>query len=280
MGILTGILRAVFDGLLLPFRGMPAAVGLAVAAALVSVVALLAYKGASNQKKIALVKRKIFAALFEIRLFNDDARAIFRAQGDILRHNAVYFALSLAPLAVMLPPMILVMAQLEFHYGFKGLEPGQSTVFEVTLKEPPATVAARESGAPVSIEVPPGLRLETPGVWIPAKGEIAWRIAAVQPGDHVVTVKVEGEEPVTKSVHVGGGIVRRSPSRLEAGFVNQLLYPAEAPLPKGSALSKIEVKYPGAEVSLFGWKSYWMIGFFVLTIVFGFALKGVFKVDF
>jgi hypothetical protein len=180
---------------------------------------------------------------------------------------------------VMIVPLIFVIAQLQFHYGYRGLEPGEDTVFKVVLKNAPESAAEREKAPPVALEVPAGLRLETEGVWIPSEKEIAWRMEGVAPGEHLVQVKVEGEEPIAKRVHVGGGVVRRSPSRLEAGFKNQLLYPAEPPLPKSSSVVGIFLDYPDAQVNFFGWKTLWLVAFFILSIVFGFALKGAFKVD-
>lgn len=279
MEVLVGALRILFDTILAPFRGFPAAVGLVVVSALTAVVMLLVYKATSNQKKISAVKKKIFAGLFEIRLFNDDARAIFRAQGDILWNNMKYVGLSLVPMFWMMIPIVLMIAQLQFHYGYRGLEPGERTTFKVQLKEGTASAAEREAGPQVSLDVPAGLVVETPGVWIPSEKEIAWRLAAEDPGDYEVKVTVAGETPVVKKVRVGDGVARRSPTRLPAGFVNQVLYPAEPPLPQDSRISLISLVYPEAEVSFLGWNTHWMIVFLLLSIVLGFALKGVFKVE-
>ena len=65
------------------------------------------FRATSNQDAIAAVKRKIQAGIFEIRLFNDDLRAMFRAQVDILRHNLTYIRLSLAPMVWMIVPLVL-----------------------------------------------------------------------------------------------------------------------------------------------------------------------------
>ena len=63
------------------------------------------------------------------------------------------------------------------------------------------------------------------------------------------------------------------------GFLNQLLYPAEAALPAESPIRSINVRYADAEVSVLGWPLHWMIVYFVLAIVFAFALRNVFKVQ-
>src|SRR4030095_3656765 len=102
MGLIVGALRVLFDGILLPFREMPALVGLAVVSLITAIGMLFVFKATSNQKKIGEVKRHIYAGLFEIRLFNDDARAILRAQAEILKNNLAYVGLSLVPMLWMI----------------------------------------------------------------------------------------------------------------------------------------------------------------------------------
>ena len=72
--------------------------------------------------------------------------------------------------------------------------------------------------------------------------------------------------------------MRLSPVRVDPGFLSQLLYPAEPPLPPGSPVRAIHVSYPEREVSVLGYGLHWMIPFFALSIAFAFALRGVFKV--
>ena len=106
MSILNQILRLVFDAILYPFRTLPPSVGLAVISAVVGVVMLLIFKHTSNQDALAAVKAKIHAGLFEIRLYNDDIRAILRAVGDIFRYNFFYIGHAVKPMLWMLPPVV------------------------------------------------------------------------------------------------------------------------------------------------------------------------------
>ena len=108
MTIVNGILRRVFDAALSPFSGLHPLVGIVVMSLIVGIAILLVYKKTSNQDKLAAVKRKIHAGLFEIRLFNDDFRAIMRAQGDILRHNLTYLGLSFVPFLWIIVPLVLM----------------------------------------------------------------------------------------------------------------------------------------------------------------------------
>jgi len=100
-------------------------------------------------------------------------------------------------------------------------------------------------------------------------------MSAEKAGDYDLTVKL-GEDSFVKSVQVSEGFVSRSPLRAVPGFVDQLLYPAEKPLPKGASVRAIELTYPEDPTFLF--MPRWMWIFFVLTIVFAFALRKPMKV--
>lgn len=258
-----------------PFRSLPPIVGLTVVSLVAAVGMLLVFRATSNQPAITAVKRRIHAGIFEIRLFNDDLRAMFSAQFEILRHNLTYLRLSLAPLVWMLVPLLLLIAQLQFYYGYDGFAPGQSAIVKVRLKEG-ASPASGTSPA-IALEAPSGLRVETPLVWIPSEREAAWRIGMDQPGDYELKIALDGRS-VTKQIRVSDRIGWRTPERLEAGFLNQVLYPAEAPIENDVPIEAIMVAYPEREISLLGVGTHWMIAFFVLSLVFAFALKSRFGV--
>ena len=101
------------DWLLWPLLGLPPLVSLLIVSLATAVVMLPVIARTSNQARIAATKRRIHAALFEIRLFNDDPRAVLRSLGDALTANAVYFGLSLVPLLWMGVPLALVIAHLQ-----------------------------------------------------------------------------------------------------------------------------------------------------------------------
>jgi uncharacterized membrane protein (DUF106 family) len=263
----NGALRPLFDFLLLPFRALPPVVGLLVVSLVASIGMLLVFKKTSNQAKLEAVKRQIHACLFEIRLFSDDLPAILRAQMEILRHNLRYVALSAVPMLWMIVPLLLVIAQLQFHYGYRGLRPGEDFIVKARFREEPATRPA------ASLLAPPGLEVATPPVWIRAERELAWRLRARDWGDYELKLRL-GDREYAKTAQVSDQVRRRSPERLERGFWNELLYPAEPPLPKESPLVSITLAYPEDAVSIFGWAVNWLVAFFVLSIAFAFALRG------
>jgi hypothetical protein len=273
MSVVNAALRPAFDLLLAPFAGGAPIVSLVLVSLLVSVLMLVVFKHTSDQAALAAVKRRIHAGLFEIRLFNDDLRAILRAQGEILRTNLTYLRLTLWPMVFLLPPLVLVIAQLQFHYGYEGLRPGQEALLQVDLA-PGTGSGARPAAA---LELPAGLRAETEAVWIPSESQVLWRLVAEREGDYELNLDVAGAR-VTKTVRVTPRTVRLSPVRVDSGFLSQLLYPAEPPLPPGSLVRAVHLSYPDREVSVLGFGVHWMIPFFVLSIAFAFALRGLFKV--
>lgn len=274
MSFVNGLLRAVVDAALFPFRDMAPIIGLTLFSLVAAVVILLVFKFTSNQSALESVKRRIHAGVFEIRLYNDDFATIMRAQLDILRANLTYLRHSMAPMVWTLPPLVLLIAQLQFHYGYGGLELGEPILLKVQLAEG----AYSGDGKPaIEVDVPDGLSLETPAVWVESQSEMAWRLTAERAGDYELTIR-NGGESATKTVLASDRIVRRSPFRVR-GFFNELLYPAEPPLPAGG-FEEITITYPEVDVDLLGFETHWMVWFFLLSIVFAFALRGPMGVTF
>ncbi|MCY3971737.1 MAG: hypothetical protein OXG74_17550 [Acidobacteria bacterium] len=286
MSFVNAALRAVFDLVLGPFAALPPIVPVSLVSLVSGIFALLVYRWTSNQEAIAAVKRRLFGHLLEVRLFNDDLRAVLRAQLRLLRENLTYLRLNLVPLLWMIVPFVLLIAQLQFHYGYGGLEVGERTLLTVDLVAPNAEPSAdgeQASRPGVDLEAPPGVAVETPGVWVPSLHQVAWRVRALDPGRHELVVRTGGEE-FTKSVLVvdpdgGARWVRRSPTRRRAAIVDQLLYPAEPSLPRDGPVDRIDIRYPPASISFFGlFDLHWLIAFLILSIGLAFALRNRFGV--
>jgi hypothetical protein len=269
VAVLNAWLGRAFDLLLAPVGQFPPIVGVAAMALLTAVPMLLVFRAVSDQPKLVAVKRAIVGGLFEIRLFNDDLSAIFRAQGEILRHNLHYLRLSLVPMLWLIVPLGLTVAHLEYHFGYTGPASGQPVVVKATLRSDRAPDFSPEA---LRIEVPPHVRVLTPAVWFPAAGEVLWQVSADTPGEYELRLLV-GAESVVKTLHVAGGVARRSPKRLERSFINQLAYPAERPLPDDSAMSSVSVGYETAGIALLGWNVPWLFVYFGLTVIFALPLK-------
>jgi uncharacterized membrane protein (DUF106 family) len=282
MAMLNSVLRELFGLLLRPFEGLPSFVSILIWSILTAIAVLLVYKRSSDQDGLGEVKRKIHASVFEIRLFNDDMRAILQAQLDIMRHNLSYIRLSFKPMIWILPPLVLIISQLHFFYGYSSLSPGQSALLKVELDQDwrqSQLLATVDSDArpPLSLSIPDGLRAETEAVWTPELNELLWKIGAEDWGSYDIELKL-GSEVYTKQVSVSDRVVQISPVRPDHSLLAQIESPAEAPLPAESPIRAISIAYPDAEVWCLGlrfrseWA--WMIVYFILTMVFAFALRG------
>ena len=279
MTIVNEWLGLAFDVLLYPFRQLSPIVGLSVASLLTAVAMLLVFRATSDQRRIEQVKRAMVAALFEIRLFNDDLPALFRAQGEMLRQNAAYVRLSLVPMLWMIVPIVLVVAQLEFRYGYAGLTPGQPVLVKAQLRHAPATntdaapAAGEASSAPAAtLEAPNEVRVLTSAVWFPATQEVVWQVTPNTPGEFVLNARI-GSGTFTKTLEATDHVVRRSPLRVSPGLVDQFLYPAEPPLPVSADVASISVAYPARAIRILGWDMPWIVVYFGLSMAFALLLR-------
>ena len=279
MTIVNEWLGLAFDVLLYPFRQLSPIVGLSVASLLTAAAMLLVFRATSDQRRIEQVKRAMVAALFEIRLFNDDLPALFRAQGEMLRQNAAYVRLSLVPMLWMIVPIALVVAQLEFRYGYAGVTPGQPVLVKAQLRHAPATntdaapAAGEASSAPAAtLEAPNEVRVLTSAVWFPATQELVWQVTPNTPGEFVLNARI-GSGTFTKTLEATDHVVRRSPLRVSPGLVDQFLYPAEPPLPVSADVASISVAYPARAIRILGWDMPWIVVYFGLSMAFALLLR-------
>jgi hypothetical protein len=278
MSLVNSALRGLFDVILLPARFVPELVSLAVISLVVGIAMLIVFKRTSNQAAIAATKAKLHAGVFEIRLFNDDLVQILRAQGSVLKHNLRYLGLSSVPLLWMIVPFVLMIAQLHSYYGYRGFTPGDELLLKVELADDwRASLPQVDKGARPPVELLPtgAITVETPAVWLPSLNEVAWRVQAAEAGDWELGIRI-GDETYGKSFRVGDGFARRSPLRHAGGLYDAVLHPSEDPLPAGP-VSAIQVEYPDTGMWALG-MARWLWIFFVLSMVFAFALKDRFGV--
>ncbi|MCX6572024.1 MAG: hypothetical protein NT006_11525 [Candidatus Aminicenantes bacterium] len=274
MGIVNLVFGWVVDIILLPFQGASPWFGMAAVSLLTSLLMLEVYKLTSNQAAIRRAKDRIKAHLLELRLFKDSMRVTLRAQAAILKANLSYLAANLKPLLVMIVPLVLILAQLSLWFDRAPLGPGEETLVKVGLEEKADPVSL-----PMELETSPGLEITSPAVRIPDEHEVAWRFKATAAGPGRLTLRVGGLILV-KSVAVGGKPLTKVSSLASRGSLwKQALYPGERALPAGTPVRSIEILYPAKSLSVFGHRVHWLVAYLILSIAFGFAFKGVFKVE-
>jgi hypothetical protein len=282
--VLNRTLTRLFDAAMGPLAGLSPIAGLTVLSLVTAVAVLAAFKWTANQRAIVATKRAMQAAIFEMRLFNDDLAALFRAQGEVLRHSLTYLRLSFAPTLWLIVPMVVLMLHMEYHFGYAGLATGEAALVKVRFAAAAETSgvaqtsdAGAEGLAPATLEAPDGVRVETPGVRLPSAREIAWRIRPRAAGSYELRVHLGGTT-VSKTLLVSDAVARRSPVRPDASLLNQLLYPSEPPLPDGMGLSAISIGYPERPFEVAGWNIGWSGVYLALTLLFAVVLTRLFGV--
>lgn len=274
MSIVNFAVGGIFNILLFPFRELSPWFGMIFVSLITAFLMLWVFKLTSNQAGIRKAKNAIKAHLLELRLFKDNMRISLKAQGRIVRANMSYIACNSKPMLVMILPLLLILAQLNLWFGAMPLKPGDEALVKAKVARGTDPLALD-----IAIEPSPGLTVETPSVRIPDEGEISWRIRAARPGPASLTFRLAGRT-IVKPVAVGGAPMSRvSTHSVGRSVLKELLYPGERPLPGDTPLVSIEVLYPSGGLPLFGLSVNWLVAYFVLSIIFGFAFKGIFKVE-
>jgi hypothetical protein len=248
--------------------------GLLLGAGLATGVVLLIFRRTADQRALRGAKDRMQAALLGLVLFRHDTSVMFHEEGRLIFGALGYLRAGLRPLAFIVIPMVVLVAEMDLAYGRRALAPGESVILTVEFAD------GRTNGPPTAeVIAGPGLQIETPALRIAREREVCWRIAAETAGSHAVTVRI-GDQAYRKSVVVGphGGRRRVSPTRARAAWA-VLLETAEPPLPADSPLKRISIDYPRATVALGAWHLHWLVPFLAAAMVWGLVLKGPLRVE-
>lgn len=269
----------LFDTLLLPFVGMSPIYGLIIISAITGILMLMVFRYTSDQKGIKRTKNLVKAHFLAIRLYKDDISQMVSTMKNILVSNLLYMSKSIKPMAFMLIPVGLVLIQLDSRYEHRAFRVGESAIVTILL----VPDAAASSGSlrlldDLSLQVPAGIKIETPALRIASRAEACWRIRMEQEGSYDLSVRAAGRA-YGKRIEVSDELTALATKKERAGFWTTLFSPAETSLPPDAPIQSIVIGYPKRMLSLGGISLHWLVGFFVLSLVAGFSLKGVFRVE-
>jgi hypothetical protein len=258
-------------GALSLFESLPPILTLAGIGFVVGIGMLWVFSRVSDQAKIVRTKKVLYAHLYELRLFGDEPRLIWRAQKGLLLGNLRYLGLMLRPAVILSIPMIFLLVQLEAFYGRELLPLGKPAIVTVQMSGP-----LDKHTAPPNLEAPAGIDVETLPVRILEQGQISWRIRPRQAISGDLRL-VFPNGVYDKTVASGLGTRYLSERRVSSVF-DLLLYPSEKCLP-GGLVNWIEVRYPAAEVQFLGFRFHWLVWFLLFSMATALALKGRFGVS-
>ena len=260
----NGVLTPVFDLICWPFRALAPVWALTAISFALGIFLVWLFGKTSDQDRILEIRDCILGNLIGVRLFQHDIGVVLNLQHKIFGDTFRFMGLALVPLVIM--------TQLNLRFAVQPLETGKPVLIKALVRD----VALLDH--PIALHVPDGVTVETPPVRIRSTREIAWRVRVDRPVTHALTVRV-GDETLEKQLVGGeewGPVVQRHTGR---GMLDTLLYPGEPPIAAGHGVEAVDIIYPPLEFHLLGIGVDWLIGFSVLSMVFGFAFKGVLGVE-
>jgi len=264
--LLSGLTR--FGDLVTNPFGGHAAWALAMWAVVFGALAIVLFKLATPQRRLAAARDRLVGRLLEAAIYQNSLRTLLAVQGALVVANLRYLVLALPALAALALPLLVVLPQLDARFGRRPLEVGEATLVSMTAREDGYTLAAD-----------PGLTVESGPLRDPERGEMVWRIRAVKPGRHDLNLRGAGEE-LTLPVSVSeGGLPALAAARHRSG-ISQLLHdPAGMPLPSDSAVERFAIHIPDRDVRIFGLSAHWLVGFTLLSLIAGLLLKKPLRVE-
>lgn len=260
-------LTPFFDLLCWPFRSLPPIWAMLVISCVSGVAMVWIFGKTSDQDRIRHLREQIRGNLIGVRLFQRDVGVILRLQRRIFGDTLRYMRLALVPMVVLLVPVLLIMTQLNLRFAVSPLAPGEAAVVKAFVRD------AELLDGPARLEAPDGVTVETPAVRMPSAGEVAWRVRATAPGEHLLVVHV-GNASVEAHLIAGEGWGAVPDRRTGRGAIDTLLYPGQPPIAADHAIEAVEIGYAALDMRALGWPVHWLVAFFVLSIAFGYALKG------
>ncbi len=252
---------------------LPTWLGITLVSAILGVVMLFAFRHLSNQTAIARAKDDIKASLLAMKLFRDDLRVVFLSQLRLLAATVRLQRYVLAPVLWSLLPMLFILAQMGLRYQWRPLHVGERAILKLRAAPDASgleglTLAPHEG---VEVEVGP----------VPGGGEWVWRIRALTAGRHTLRILTTVPDPVeiSKEIVVGDSLTRVSAMRPGSHWLDRLFHPVEAPFAKNSVVRNIEIMYPSVQSYVSG-ADYWVVFFFIVSMITALVLAPVFRVKF
>ncbi|MBA7477883.1 hypothetical protein ES707_13298 [subsurface metagenome] len=239
--------------------------------AVAGVVLLVIFKYTSNQRAIGKVRDDIKAHMLALKLFKDSISVTLRAQGRIFRGAFLLLFYSIRPMLFMIVPVVLLLSQLGLWYQSRPL-----------LRKEEALVTMKLSGQAdtalpdVGVEEANAFEIVTGPVRVAAKREVVWQMKALEEGEHTMRFRI-GEAQVEKEFVVGEGFNQLSTKRPGWKWTEILMHPKEEPFGPDSPVQSISIDYPDRS----SWTSgtdWWVVYFFIASMVFALLFKPVFKV--
>ena len=267
---LNSLINAVFDIAVNPLlRSVPGWLSNLIISVVVGVLALVIYKYTSNQKALGNVWDSIKAHLLGLILFKDSISVTLKLQVKLFINSLSLLYYSLKPMAFMIIPISLILAQLGQWYQARPLLPDEECI--VTAQVVP------DSLNDISLTVPEGVQISAGPVVAPDTNEINWKVKADREGSFDLAFNI-GTDKVSKTVIAGQGFQQLGFAKSAGDWGEVFMNPSEKPLPADSPVKAITIDYPDRHSKTAG-TDWWLGYFFVVSLIAALIVKPVLKVN-
>jgi uncharacterized membrane protein (DUF106 family) len=277
MDFLTGVIAWInmlansLGWLLAPIAVLPGWLSNTIISAVTGVLLLLIFKYTSNQLAIGRVRNEIKANMLALKLFKDSVSVTLKAQGHIFGGSLRLLFYAIRPMLVMILPVILLLAQMGLWYQARPLRTGEQAIITMKLNGDIDTAWPQ-----VDIKSTPAAKVITGPVRAFNTREICWEIEAQQNGSHNIVFQVDHQQ-IEKELAIGPGFMRVSTKRPGWHWTDVLMHPWEKPFRPDSIVNSITITYPD-RISINSGTDWWVIYFFIASMVFAMIFKPFLKV--
>jgi len=254
-----------------PVEILPGWLSNTIISAIAGVIVLIIFKYTSNQSEIGRIRDHIKADMLTLRLFKDSINVTLKAQVRIFAGAFFLLVHAVRPMLVMIVPICLLLSQMALWYQFRPLRQGEEAVITMKLS------GKTDSSWPKITMTPPSAAEITIGpVRVLSTREVLWKIKACKEGCHSIRFQFDDKE-IDKELAIGDGYMRVSIERPPWNWIKILSHPWETPFNPDSVIQSISINYPERN-SLTSGTDWWVLYFFLISLIFAFVFKPFLKV--
>ena len=234
--------------------------------AIVGLLLLIIFKYTSNQAAIGKTRDSIKAAMLALKLFKDSMAVTMKSQRQLFGGAFALLFHAIRPMLVMIVPVVLIISQMAAFYQNSPLKIGDKTM--VTLQLNPDV---KSDWPNVQLNTSEAFDIVTGPVRASANHQLYWIIKAQKDGPHKINFSV-GTDQFQKKLAIGSDFMLISPKRPGRNISDLLMNPCEKPFSTDSVVQSISIDYPD-RISKTSGTDYWIIFFFVISMIFAFIFK-------
>ncbi|MBD3361932.1 DUF106 domain-containing protein [Candidatus Woesearchaeota archaeon] len=249
---LDPVLNFVFG----PLLTLPPFWAILVISFIISIIIVLVYKFATNQKVMKELKEETKALQKQMKELKDNPSKAMEVQKKAMQTNMQYMMKSMKPTLITFIPIILIFGWLQAHFAFVPIMPGQDFSMTVEFEE--------GISGDILAEAPEGINIDGPST------------KKIEDGKVVFTMR--GQEGVYRSPPVEFTVDGKTYSK-PVIITNEKEYVEPVLSVNDDTVESITTSNEKRKIlNLFGWKLGWLGTYIIFAIIFSMILRKLLRV--